>query len=126
MENTSHSKHFIFITDNDGMNNFFPMILKMFKNETEEDNHFTVLYLDETYNYVFKEELEILVQRFTTQILVQYRAKFQDETIEAIMNTNTKKQIKFYVETDAITKDKVLAELQFLGVDTNNVQTKIS
>lgn len=126
MENTSPTKHFIFITDNNGMNTFFPMILNRFKNEAEEDNHFTVLYLDETNNYIFKEELEILTLRFPTQIIVQYRTKFQDETIEAIMNTNTKKQMKFYVETDVITKDKVLAELQFLGIDSNTVQTQIS
>jgi len=88
-------KHLVLVADSDGINTVFLMLVERLKDDRLYGEHLTLLYVSDNYGFVFKEELDILTKRFPTRFLTCYESSHRQETLEAIININTKKQMEF-------------------------------
>ena len=114
-------KHLVFVADSDGINTVFLMLVERLKDDRLYGEHLTLLYVSDNYGFVFKEELDILTKRFPTRFLTCYESSHRQETLEAIINTNTKKQMEFHLDLAEEERHSICSELHFLGIDNRNI-----
>ena len=115
------SKHLVFIADKDGINTVFPILVQRLKNERSYGHLLTFIYVSDNMEFIFKNELDILAKRFPTKFLVCYEKHHRQETVEAIINTNTKKMMEFHLDLAEQEMESMISELHFLGIETHDI-----
>ena len=119
----SHSKHRVFIADNEGIDIGFPEILELLKYEPPSNMHISLLYISKSADFIFRRELKVLTKRFPTTFITYYNRTLQQEIIEMIVNTNTKPKIDFFLTVNEELQVVILDKLRFLNIDIENIHT---
>lgn len=121
------SIHYIFFTDDLGIASIFPAIKQ--KLAELRHKHVSLLYCSASNRHIFRKELEILQAHFPSQLLVCYHSDalndhciVEQEDIEALLNANTMQQMEFIVSGNAEFVQKVSSVLNFLGIDSIQIQ----
>ncbi|UZR98527.1 hypothetical protein [Chondrinema litorale] len=114
--------HKVFIVDDNGISTIYPRLLKLLQNVDHNNTHISLLYISPAKNYVFKEELEILMQRFPTVFITYFRPKPEQEMLETILNTNTMPNLYFYLCIDKELEIFIVDRFYFQGISPKNIQ----
>lgn len=117
----SHSKHIVFIADNEGIDIGFPEIVKLLKYEPPTNMHISLLYISESADFIFRNELKVLTKRFPTTLITYYSSTLQQETIEMIINTNTKPKIEFFLSVNEELQATIFNKLRFLSINIEDI-----
>lgn len=117
----SHSKHIVFIADNEGIDIGFPEIVKLLKYEPPTNMHISLLYISESADFIFRNELKVLTKRFPTTLITYYSCTLQQETIEMIINTNTKPKIEFFLSVNEELQATIFNKLRFLSMNIEDI-----
>lgn len=117
----NNSCHSIFIADNTGMDVLYPEILNLLKSEQAQDNHISLLYFSGNTPFVFKEQIKVLTTRFPSRVIGYFKDEPKQEYLEIILNTNTKKHIKFYLSVNEEWREEITAQLLFLGIKRTGI-----
>jgi len=117
----SHSKHIVFIADNEGINIGFPEIVDLLKYEPPTNIHISLLYISESADFIFRNELKVLTRRFPTTFITYYNQALQQETIEMIINTNTKPKIEFFLSVNEELQVTIFDKLRFLSINIEDI-----
>ena len=115
-------EHKVFIVDDDGISAVYPLLLRLLQNVEHNKTHISLLYISPTKNYVFKEELEILMRRFPTVFISYFRSKPEQEILETILNTNTMPNLYFYLSINKEWEIFIVDRLFFQGINPKNIQ----
>ncbi|MDR7132451.1 hypothetical protein J2X69_004822 [Algoriphagus sp. 4150] len=116
-----NSCHNAFISDNDGMDRLYPEILNLLKNEQEQNNHISLLYFSGNDPFIFKEQIKVLTTRFPSSVIGYFKDSPKQPYLEIILNTNTKKHIKFYISIKEEWQEEILSQLLYLGVNQTDI-----
>ncbi|GAB3265013.1 hypothetical protein GCM10027347_32470 [Larkinella harenae] len=118
--------HYLFITDEVGIGEVFPRLKARLVEQPT--NHVSLIYFSAAGKYVFRRELDILRLHFPAQFIPFYESRQTDlsafvpqETIEVILNENTRDQL--HISLDG-SDDFVLSaqeQLHFLGVEKDAI-----
>lgn len=103
------------------MDTLYPEILNLLKNEQAHDNHISLLCLSTNEFFVFKEQINVLVSRFPSLLIAYFKESPKQEYLEIILNTNTKKRIKFHLSINEEWQEDITAQLLFLGIKRSEI-----
>ncbi|KAA9340384.1 hypothetical protein [Larkinella humicola] len=118
--------HYVFITDENGIDVVFnPLKSRLLENNTF---HVSLLYLSDSNVFVFQRELDALSRHFPSQFLIYYEIKnrrfdafMPQETIEVVLNSNTRDELYFSVAGSEEFVASVIDQLRFLGINETEI-----
>ncbi|MBO9728603.1 MAG: hypothetical protein J7623_08205 [Chitinophaga sp.] len=114
-------KHSVFVADHEGIDIGFPEIVELLKYVPPSSMHISLLYISKSADFIFRRELKVLAKRFPATFIAYYNRMLQQETIEMIINTNTKPEIEFFLSVNEELQVTILDKLQFLNIDIENI-----
>jgi hypothetical protein len=122
------SQHFIFIVDENGIAVTYPEIKQ--RVVEKQDSHVSVISFSENEHYLFMKEMNILHNHFPDRFLSYFEvtATLQpglepQETIESVINENTRVSLHFVVAGRDSFIDLVQAYLSFLGIESSIISS---
>ncbi|MFC5412168.1 hypothetical protein ACFPMF_22775 [Larkinella bovis] len=119
--------HFLFITDETGMGAAFALLKSSLV--AHPANHVSLVYHSPAEPPVFQRELAILSRHFPTQFIPYYETGqpteltfVPQETLEAILNTNTREELRILIYGTDEFMTSVREQLLFLNVEKKAIK----
>jgi hypothetical protein len=124
-------REYVYIVDAQGIQNAFPKIKTMLKEEP--DCYLSVLYFsnDLIAHALFRRELELLERRFQSRLTVilvdtNEMMMFNSERIEVIINCSIVENQQFVVAGEPAFVSLVVGQLLFLSINKNKIDIQIN
>ena len=135
LEGLDTDSHFVFITDDSGIDSAFELIKSKLRSEL--DNCLTLIYsiAGDTSHHLFKAEIETIEKRFPAQLISHYvsgsepvpgnNAGINQQILEIVINSNVRKSMQFQVFGEAQLVESVIDRLHFLGIHPTQINSQI-
>jgi ring-1,2-phenylacetyl-CoA epoxidase subunit PaaE len=132
----ANQKHYVMIAGGSGITPIYSMIGTILKFEPK--SKITLLYANRTSNrIIFKEKFEKWTKEFPTQFEVKHFLSEEENplnaikgyitkiSLEEILNTYGKSKLDFYLCGPEIMTNKLIEDLQYLGVDKEKTHREL-
>lgn len=132
----ANRKHYVMIAGGSGITPIYSMIGTILKFEPK--SKITLLYANRTSDsIIFKEKFEQWTNEFSTQIEVKHFLSAEENpqnaisgyitriSIEEILNKYSKNKVDFYLCGPEIMTNKLIEDLQYLGISKENVHREL-
>lgn len=129
------NSHFVFVTDHNGIDSVFELLKSKLKNELNSCLSLVYSITEHLPLPLFKAELESLEKRYPSQLITYYvfnknavapeNSELNQQILEIVINCNTCDFMEFMIMGHEDLVPMVIDRLQFLGIKSNQINSKI-